>query len=157
MLCIKMQVTSLQVTTQLVAAFQNSAKPRIESLTVGTSLEGSMIRAYLSSRTWQDLTPEALDDYDSRGDLSVIPSFLSSTAFAYYAPALMIYTMQRGSHAGLLLDSLMAALIKHAQTLRQMPAGHAKAVQCWLEHMESVFADDSWYLNELAKAKSALA
>lgn len=116
-----------------------------------------MVRNFLGIRTWRELTPEVLDDYGSRGDLSAIPSFLSSVGFAYYAPALMNYALQRGSRAGLLLDTLISAFIRNAEDLRQMPEVQRNAVQAWLERMKTDFAEDPLYLGELERARSALA
>ncbi|NJN00221.1 MAG: hypothetical protein HC793_00610 [Aquincola sp.] len=146
----------LDADRHLQECFQASVKPQAESLTTDTSLEASMIRSFLGLRTWQELTPDVLDDYGSRGDLSALPCFLSASGFVYFAPAFMRYALQRGSHAGLLLDTLVAAFSRHAEDMRRLPQAQRDAVQSWLERMKLDFADDPLFLQEIEKARAAL-
>lgn len=145
----------MDVVRKLDEAFQESVKPGAELLTADASLEASMIRSFLGPRTWQELTPDVLDDYASRGDLSAVPCFLSCAGFAYYAPALMTYASQRGTRAGLLLDTLVAAFSRHAEALRQMPEAQRNAVHAWFERMKIDHAHDPSYVHELERAASA--
>lgn len=95
---------------RIANAFAQVRRPQRAELVRGTSLEASQVRNYLAPRTWQQLDRVALVNYDSRADLSALPAFLSDEGFRYYLPALLEFILSDFDKAGLLVDSVIAAL-----------------------------------------------
>lgn len=91
-------------------AFSSAVPPARRDLVIGDSLEAAQIRNYLAPRKWHELDSVALENYDSRADLSALPAFLSSDGFRYFLPALLLFIASDYEKAGLLVDSVIAAL-----------------------------------------------
>lgn len=88
-------------------AFRDSVCPEANSLIVGDWFEKLEIRDLLRNRQWHDIDAAALDAYDERGDLSVVPIFLSPSAAVYFMPAFLMYVVSKGPSIGLLLRVLL--------------------------------------------------
>jgi hypothetical protein len=141
----------------LRAAFADVARIDPASLTVGDSLEASVIRHFLQQRSWQQLDAVLLDGYDSRGDLSALPCFLSADGFVYYLPSLLLYVLERDLRAGLLIDTLTAALRRYAATINGLSPEMRAAISEALDYFEALHAADELYLKDLSTTRASLA
>jgi hypothetical protein len=140
----------------LETAFTNAERPSPALLTADTSLEASVIRNYLAQRTWCELDNVALENYDTRGDLSALPFFLSSTGFVYFLPALLLFIADRGRRANLLVETVLAGMRKHAPAIRALPQAQRSALDAALSTLKVLYADDPSYVEDLRVTGIAL-
>jgi hypothetical protein len=137
-------------------AFVDAARPASHLLTADASLEASVIRNYLAQRTWLELDDIALQNYDTRGDLSALPFFLSSSGFVYFLPALLLFVADRRRRSNLLVDTLLAGLRKHATAVKCMSPTQQAAVDFALSRLELLYSDDPPFLDDLRATRAVL-
>jgi hypothetical protein len=100
-------LTEASVLAAIDLAFRDTVCPDANSLVVGDYFEKLEIRDLLLNRLWHDVDVDMLDAYDERGDLSVMPLFLSQSAAVYFMPAFLKYVVSKGRSIGLLLRVLL--------------------------------------------------
>ena len=84
-------LTEASVLAAIDHAFRDTVCPDANSLVVGDYFEKLEIRDLLLNRQWHEVDVDMLDGYDQRGDLSVMPVFLSQSAVVYFMPAFLKY------------------------------------------------------------------
>ena len=135
---------------RIAIAFAQVRRPDRAALVRGQSLEAAQIRNYLAPRTWQQLDHVALSNYDSRADLSALPAFLSDDGFRYYLPALLGFILSDFDKAGLLVDSVIAALGRSRPL--DYPATQRELIRAFLSQLLADHADDERMCAKLGKA-----
>lgn len=138
----------------IVRAFANSVRPEPAATVADSSLEASMIRTYLVRYRWDEVSTSILNEYDTRADLSAIIAFLSVDGLRYYMPSFLLYLIEEGSKAGLILDSLLDCLIGERVGIgpRDFASPQRQAICMSLQHLAEIHRKDPVTSEEIADA-----
>lgn len=139
----------------VVKVFSSAVPPERRDLVIGESLEAAQIRNYLVPRKWQELDSVALENYDSRADLSALPAFLSGDGFRYYLPAFLLFIASHYEKAGLLVDSSIAALGRCQPD--DFDESQRQLIISFLVSLEEQHPSDAPMCREIQRVKAILA